>query len=64
MYRGDPANGIAILDTKSWSWVDVPITGPPPLPFADGTLTLFQNSKLVTATGECFLLHGSNEIIL
>jgi hypothetical protein len=42
---------MAILDTKSWSWVNVPIIGPQTLPSAGGTMTLFQNSKLVTAGG-------------
>jgi acyl CoA:acetate/3-ketoacid CoA transferase beta subunit len=42
---------MAILDTKSWSWVNVPIIGPQTLPAAGGTMALFQNSKLVTTTG-------------
>jgi hypothetical protein len=42
---------MAILDTTTWSWVDVPIVGPQPPYFFDGTMTLLESSKLVLATG-------------
>jgi hypothetical protein len=54
-YEGQSVSKMAILDTKTWSWVDVPILGPSPIPFAHGTMTLFQNSKLIVATGNLLL---------
>lgn len=48
---GSAVPGLVALDTTIWTWVYPDVPGLPAVPFVYSTLTLFKNSKLITALG-------------
>lgn len=57
----NPTTGAAIadlvaLDTTTWTWVYPNIPGLPAVPYIYSSLTLFENTKLITTIGILLLI--------
>ncbi|KAG2228956.1 hypothetical protein BDF21DRAFT_496762 [Thamnidium elegans] len=54
LFAGSVYNDLVILDTNTWSWISLKVTGVSPMPSISSRMTVFGQNKIFISTGLAF----------
>ncbi|KAI9359730.1 hypothetical protein BD770DRAFT_442325 [Pilaira anomala] len=63
-YAGEVYNDIVALDTNTWSWVPLKVTGVAPAPVVNAGMTVFDSDKIFISTGKAFNFYSRSVSVL